>query len=57
MFLLREKTVKQIWSDDKKRITRIKSLTNKPVFIVWEKDLIENGIKNTINKHHYWRFK
>lgn len=44
------KTAKQIRSDDKKRITRLYSLTGRPVFVVWEKDLLEKGIEVAIKE-------
>jgi hypothetical protein len=37
------------WNDDATRISRISHLTNKPVYVWWESEILENGIENMLN--------
>lgn len=43
--LFQNKTARQIRITDKKRITRLQRLTNKPVIVVWESELNQNGFE------------
>lgn len=44
--IIGDMTVKQKHESDKNRIRRIETITKKPVFIWWEKDILEQGLDN-----------
>lgn len=46
--MFNKKLARQVRIDDKKRITRLNTLTGLPVFIVWENDLINLGIEKAL---------